>query len=153
VRETRVSRHVRAPRAEVFAALLDPSAVAQWKAPSGMTCEVHVFEPRVGGRLRISLTYDDLPTGAGKTTAHTDRYGGRFVEIVPDERVVEVDEFETTEPGLRGEMKITIILADADSGTDVVGLHEGLPPDVSLADNEAGWESALASLAALVETE
>jgi uncharacterized protein YndB with AHSA1/START domain len=152
VRRTRVSRHVRAPRAKVFAALLDPSAVAQWKAPTGMTCEVHAFEARVGGRLRVSLTYD-LPTEAGKTTAHTDTYAGRFVEIVPDERVVEVDEFETTEPGLRGEMTITISLADAGSGTEVTGLHEGLPPDVSLADNEAGWESALARLAALVEAE
>jgi uncharacterized protein YndB with AHSA1/START domain len=72
---------------------------------------------------------------------------------VPNERVVEVDEFETADPALRGEMTITITLRDADSGTEVVGLHEELPPGVSFADNEAGWRMALARLAALVEAE
>jgi hypothetical protein len=50
---------------------------------------------------------------------------------------VEIDEFETTDPELRGEMKITVTLADAEAGTQVTGLHEGLPPGVSLADNAA----------------
>ena len=147
---TRVTRRVKARRADVYAALVDPDAVARWKAPAGMTCHVHTFEPREGGTLRISLTYD-APTEAGKTSARTDTYRGRFVELVPNERVVEVDEFETTDPLLHGEMTITIILADADGGTEVTGLHEGLPPGVSIADNQAGWESALARLATLVE--
>jgi len=150
VSSTRVTRRVKARRADVYAALVDPDAVARWKAPAGMTCHVHTFEPREGGTLRISLTYD-APTEAGKTSARTDTYRGRFVELVPNERVVEIDEFETTDPALRGEMTITIILADADGGTDVTGLHEGLPPGVSIADNQAGWESALARLATLVE--
>jgi len=141
---------VKARRADVYAALVDPDVVARWKAPAGMTCHVHTFEPREGGTLRISLTYD-APTEAGKTSARTDTYRGRFVELVPNERVVEVDEFETTDPLLHGEMTITITLADADAGTEVTGLHEGLPPGVSIADNQAGWESALARLATLVE--
>jgi uncharacterized protein YndB with AHSA1/START domain len=152
VRSTRVSRHVKAPRAVVYAALIDASAVARWKAPAGMTCHVHTFEAREGGDLRISLTYDS-PTEAGKTTAQTDTYRGRFVELVPNEKVVEVDEFETADPELRGEMKVTITLLDADGGTDVIGVHEGLPPGVSIADNEVGWQTALARLAALVEAE
>jgi hypothetical protein len=49
-------------------------------------------------------------------------------------------------------MTITFTLADADGGTDVLALHEGLPPGLSTADNEAGWRSSLAKLAALVET-
>lgn len=150
VRSTRVRQHVKAPRASVYAALIDASAVAKWKAPRGMTCHVHAFEAREGGTFRISLTYD-ASTESGKTTAHTDTYHGRFVELVPDERVVEVDEFETADPALRGEMTVTITLADADDGTEVLGVHEGLPPGVSSADNRAGWESALARLAALVE--
>jgi uncharacterized protein YndB with AHSA1/START domain len=151
VRSTRVSRHVKAPRARVYAALIDANAVARWKVPTGMTCHVHAFESREGGMFRISLTYDDVSTEAGKTTARTDTYRGRFVELVPNERVVEVDEFETADPALRGEMRITITLVDADGGTDVLGVHEGLPPGVSIADNQVGWQSALARLAALVE--
>ena len=65
---TRVSRHIKAPRAVVYRALLDPRTVAQWKVPDGMTCHVHAFEAREGGAFRISLTYDE-PTGSGKTTA------------------------------------------------------------------------------------
>ena len=147
---TRISRYVNAPRARVYSALIDADAVAQWKVPTGMTSHVHSFEGREGGTFRISLTYD-APTGAGKTTAHTDTYHGRFVKLVPNERVVEVVEFETTDPGLRGEMTITTTLADAAGGTDVLAVHEGLPRGVSTADNEAGWREALERLAALVE--
>ena len=48
-------------------------------------------------------------------------------------------------------MTITITLADAGDGTDLVAVHEGLPRGVSTADNEAGWREALARLAVLVE--
>ncbi len=65
-----------------------------------MTCLVHAFDAREGGTFRISLTYD-ASTGAGKTTAHTDTYRGRFVKLVPNEQVVEVDEFETDDPALQ----------------------------------------------------
>src|SRR5207249_9380760 len=103
-----------------------------------------------GGAFRILLTYD-APTAVGKTTAHTDTYHGRFVKLVPDEQVVEVVEFETADPALRGEMTITIALADADGGTDLLAVHDGLPRGVSTVDNEAGWRSSLAKLAAFVE--
>jgi uncharacterized protein YndB with AHSA1/START domain len=147
---TRISRHIKAPRQVVYRALLDARAVATWKVPTGMTSHVHEFNPREGGSLRISLTYN-IPNRTGKTTARTDTYHGRFVKLVPNEQVVEVDEFETTDPSLRGEMTITITLVDAHSGTDLHAVHEGLPPGVSAADNELGWRLALAKLAALVE--
>ena len=68
---------------------------------------------------------------------------------MPNEQVVEVDEFEATDPDLRGEMTIT--LADADGGTELVAVHEGRPRGLSPADNETGWRMSLARLAALVE--
>jgi uncharacterized protein YndB with AHSA1/START domain len=151
VSSTRISRRVNAPRAIVYHALLDARAVAIWKVPTGMTSHVHAFDAREGGSFRISLTYA-APTATGKTTAHTDTYHGRFVKLVTNEQVVEVVEFETTDPALRGEMTITVSLADADGGgTDVLAVHGGLPPGVPAADNEAGWREALAKLAALVE--
>jgi uncharacterized protein YndB with AHSA1/START domain len=147
---TRISRHVNAPRASVYRALIDARAVSAWRVPPGMTSHVHAFDPREGGAIRISLTYD-MPTGTGKTTAHTDTYHGHFVKLVPNEQVVETVEFETTDPSLRGEMTITISLADADGGTDVLAIHDGVPSGVSPADNETGWRLSLARLAALVE--
>ena len=147
---THISVHLKAPRAHVYRALLDAGAVATWKVPTGMTSHVHVFEPREGGSFRVSLTYE-AATGTGKTTAHTDTYHGRFLKLVPNELVVEAIEFETTNPALQGEMTITTTLTDADGGTDLTAVHEGLPPGVRAEDNEAGWRSSLAKLAALVE--
>jgi uncharacterized protein YndB with AHSA1/START domain len=149
MRWTRISCHVSAPRESVYRALLDPRAVATWKVPTGMSCHVHAFDAREGGLFRISLTYED-PTGTGKTTAHTDTYHGRFVKLVLNEQVIEVVEFETTDPALRGEMTITTTLADADGGTDILAVHDGLPQGLSPADNEVGWREALAKLAAFV---
>jgi uncharacterized protein YndB with AHSA1/START domain len=126
---TRISRRVNALRPKVYRALIDP---------------------REGGAFRISLTYD-APTGTGKTTAHTDTYHGRFVNLVPDEEVAEVVEFETADPSMRGEMTITISLADAEGGTEILAVHDRLPPGLSPVDNEAGWRSSLAKLAGLVE--
>ncbi len=145
-----MTQFIHAPRERVYGALIDANAIAIWKVPTGMTCHVHAFDARVGGKFRVSLTYD-APTAVGKTTAHTDTYNGRFVELVPNERVVEIDEFETTDPALRGEMKVTMELADKAGGTEVVGTHEGLPAAVSLEDNEAGWQMALRKLALLVQ--
>lgn len=147
---TRISRHISAPRATVYRALLDPCVVAKWKVPDGMTCQVHSFDVREGGSFRLSLTYD-APTRTGKTTARTDTYHGRFVKLVPNEQIVEVDEFETDDPALRGAMTIAITLTDRDGGTDLLAVHEGLPPGVSPEDNETGWRMALAKLASLVE--
>jgi uncharacterized protein YndB with AHSA1/START domain len=151
VSSTRISRRVNAPRAIVYRALLDARAVATWRVPTGMTSHVHAFDAREGGAFRISLTYD-APTGTGKTTAHTDTYHGRFVELVPDEWVVQVLEFETADPAMRGEMTITFALADADGGTEVRAAHDRLPPGLSPADNETGWRMSLAKLAAFVES-
>ncbi|AYZ63163.1 polyketide cyclase [Burkholderia multivorans] len=148
---TRVSRHLNAPRAKVYRALLDPHAIEQRKAPDGMTCRVDAFDAREGGAFRITLIYD-APTGVGKTTGRTDSYHGRFVTLVPNELVVEIDAFETDDPALRGAMTITITLSDDAGGTRIDAVHDGLPPGVPAADNEIGWRMALAKLAALVET-
>ena len=147
---TRIRRQLNAPRSSVYRAIVDASAVAEWMVPTGMTGHVHAFDAREGGAFRISLTYDE-PTETGKTTAHTDTYHGRFVELVPDERVVEVVEFETADPAMRGEMTITYTLANADGGTDLLAVHDDLPPGLSPADNEVGWQLSLDKLAAFVE--
>ncbi|MFL6232547.1 MAG: SRPBCC family protein [Thermoanaerobaculia bacterium] len=147
---TRISLHVNAPRERVYRALLDARAVATWMVPDGMSSHVHAFEAREGGAFRISLTYD-APTGTGKTTAQTDTFHGRFVKLLPDKQVVEGVEFETANPAMQGEMTITITLADAGGGTDLLAVHDNLPPGLSPADNETGWRMSLAKLAALVE--
>jgi uncharacterized protein YndB with AHSA1/START domain len=152
MRSTKVRQWIKAPRARVYRALLDPKAIAVWKVPTGMTSHVHSFDAREGGSFRVSLTYS-APTLAGKTTDHTDTYHGHFTKLIPNEQVVEVSEFETTDPSMKGKMTITISLADANGGTDLIAVHEDLPPGVPIADNELGWREALHKLAAFVEAE
>ena len=60
-------------------------------------------------------------------------------------------EFETDDPATQGEMTITYTLRAIDGGTELVGLHEDLPPGVAPEDNELGWSMSLDKLAALVE--
>ena len=146
---TRLTQHVPAPRAAVYRALVDPAAVATWMVPDDMTSTVHGFDAREGGAFRITLTYD-APAGTGKTTPQSDTYHGRFVELVPDARVVQVIEFETDDPAMRGEMRVTLVLADAEGGTLVSALHEDLPPGLSPDDNELGWRHSLGKLARLL---
>jgi uncharacterized protein YndB with AHSA1/START domain len=150
VSTTKVTRHISAPRERVYRALLDPASVQRWMVPDGMTSRIHAFEAVEGGAFRISLTYDQ-PTSTGKTNPQTDTFHGRLVRLVPDTEVVQAVEFETDDPALQGEMTITYTLTDADNGTDLVGLHEHLPPGVAPADNELGWRMSVDKLARLVE--
>jgi uncharacterized protein YndB with AHSA1/START domain len=148
---TEVRRLVHAPRSAVYRALVDADAIAQWRVPTGMSSHVHEFDAREGGSFRVSLTYDATDR-AGKSAAHTDTYHGHFATLVPGELVVEVIEFESDDPALRGAMTMTTTLTEVDGGTEVRIVHEGIPDAVSPADNEAGTRSALANLAALVES-
>ena len=144
---TRVSARLRAPRAAVYRALTDPVTIARWRFPDGMSS---VVEPQQDGGFRVTLTYE-TPDAQGKTTTRSDTYRARFSRLVPDELVVEVDEFETVDPRLAGEMTMTITLRDRDGGTDLLAVHEDVPPGVTPEDNELGWRMALDRLAALLE--
>jgi hypothetical protein len=53
--------------------------------------------------------------------------------------------------GPTGTGKTTAHTDTFDGGTDILAVHEGLPRGVPTDDNEAGWRSSLAKLAALVE--
>jgi uncharacterized protein YndB with AHSA1/START domain len=150
MRTTTIRRTIRAARSAVYRTLLDANDVAAWRVPHGMTSEVHVFEPWEGGTFRVSLTYES-ENESGKTSAQTDTYHGRFVELVPNSRVIELIEFETEDPALAGEMRVTTTLRDVEGGTELSARHEGLPPGVKLEDNELGWRMSLEKLAGLVE--
>lgn len=146
------TQRIAAPADAVYRALLDPALITQWRVPSDMDCQVHLFEARPGGRFRISLTYA-FDGAAGKTSARTDTYRGWFRELVPNRRVVEVLAFETDDPAMQGEMVITTTLDALDGGTLLSATHAGLPPGLRPQDNEAGWRESLDKLARLLDTE
>lgn len=148
---TKVSRVIQASRKAIYRALTDPEALATWRVPDGMTGKMHEFDLSAGGRYRMSLTYADPKGAPGKTTADTDSFKGRFVELIPDEKVVEAIVFEADDARFAGEMTLTTSLADADGGTLLTMEHENLPAGVRPEDNDLGTTMSLRKLAALVE--
>jgi uncharacterized protein YndB with AHSA1/START domain len=146
----RATQLVRAPRDRVYAALLDPVAVQTWRVPDDMTASVQEWEPHEGGRFRVSLTYR-AEDRTGKTEGATDTYSGHFEMLVPGEQVVEELAFDTDDPELGSPMTMTWTLREADGGTEVDVLHEGLPDAVRPDDNETGTRMSLTKLAAYVE--
>jgi uncharacterized protein YndB with AHSA1/START domain len=147
-----VSRIIKAPRPKLYAACLDPDMLARWRVPDRMAATMHSFDPRVGGSYRISLTYRDPKSGpGGKTSTDTDSFTGRFVALVPDEKIVEIVAFESDDPGYAGAMTLTTSFEDVPGGTNVTMTFDGLPPGIRPEDNETGTRQSLAKLAALVE--
>ncbi len=145
-----VARQIQASPTAVYRALTDGEAVSRWRAPDGMTASVHEFDPSEGGAFRISLSYDD-ESRSGKTTENVDTYHGYFRELITDRRVVEVIEFEASNPELTNEMTVTTSLEAIGGQTEVVVVFEGLPDGISEEDNAIGTAMSLANLARLVE--
>jgi uncharacterized protein YndB with AHSA1/START domain len=143
---TTVSKLVNAPRAAVYRACLDPNAVAEWRVPDNMTATVHRFDDK---GYRMSLTYKDATPG--KSGGCTDTFEGRFVELVPDEKIVEAIRFESHDASLAGEMRMTTLLTDARGGTEVTIVTDNLPAGVRPEDNEEGCRQSLAKLAKLLD--
>jgi uncharacterized protein YndB with AHSA1/START domain len=149
---TVVSRIVGAPRQAVYRALLDGNALAAWLPPDSMRGVVHAFDARAGGSFRISLIHADGGAAMrGKSSESTDTVRGRFVELIPNERVTWATEFESADPAFAGEMLVTWTLEPAGSRTQVTVLCENIPPGIKSEDNEAGCRSTLENLAAYLE--
>ena len=147
------ARLIRAPRAAVYRAFVDPSALEQWMAPDAMTGTVHAFDGRPGGGYTMSLAYPSTDSGSpGKTSDREDRYTARFVELTPPARIVEAITFDTTDPAFTGEMTMTVTLAETGGGTEVTILFQHIPPGIRPEDNDAGTRSSLEKLARYVET-
>jgi uncharacterized protein YndB with AHSA1/START domain len=136
----------------VYRALVDADALAAWLPPEGMTAHLEGFDPRVGGGYRMTLTYDD-PTHAtpGKASEHSDVVYSRYVDLVPDQRVVQVVEFDSEDPAFAGAMTMTWSLAPVPGGTEVTIRCDDVPDGIGREDHEAGLASSLANLAAFTE--
>jgi len=134
----------------VYAAFVDPDALTAWLAPPGMAARFERFDPRPGGSYRLVLTY----TGAGargKASSDTDIVEARFVEVVPNERVVQAVDFVSSDPAFAGTMTMTWAVTAVDGGSRVDITADDVPDGISADDHEVGFRSSLANLATYVE--
>jgi uncharacterized protein YndB with AHSA1/START domain len=150
-RVDQASRTIAAPRERIYAALVDPDALAAWLPPDGMTGSFERFDARPGGSYRLVLTYDDPAGAPGKATADSDVVDARFTELVPGERVVQEVDFVSDDPAFAGTMTMTWALAGAEGGTRVDIVAEHVPEGIAPEDHAAGLASSLEKLATHVE--
>jgi uncharacterized protein YndB with AHSA1/START domain len=148
LRIDRASRVIAAPSRAVYAAFISPDALVSWLSPQGMTARLDHFDPRVGGSYRVVLTYtSDEKSAAGKSSQNTDVVDSRFVELVPDVRVVQLVDFLSDDPAFSGTMRMTWALEEVAGGTRVMISCENVPPGISIEDHETGLKSTLDNLA------
>ncbi len=92
------------------------------------------------------LQYPDRSSSPGKTTSDTDVVEARFVDLVPNERVVWAVDFVSDDPAYDNPMIMRWEVAAADGGTRVGITAEHVPDAVAEGDHAAGMESSLAKL-------
>ncbi|HVJ75185.1 MAG TPA: SRPBCC family protein [Casimicrobiaceae bacterium] len=139
----RLHRVLRAPPERVYRAFLDADAMAKWLPPNGFTGKVHHLDARVGGTYR--MTFTNFTSGNGHA------FGGKYLELVPHERLRYTGVFENA--NLPGEMQTTVSLSKVFCGTELNVVQEGIPAVIPEAGCYLGWQESLALLAKLVEPE
>jgi uncharacterized protein YndB with AHSA1/START domain len=139
----RLHRVLRATPERVYRAFLDPDAMVKWLPPNGFTGKVHHLEAKVGGTYKMSFT--------NFTTGHSHSFGGEYLELVPNERILHTDRFD--DPNLPGEMRTTVSLQQVSVGTELNVVQEGVPAAIPPEACYLGWQESLTLLAQLVEAE
>jgi len=139
----RFHRVLRATPEKVYRAFLDPDAMVKWLPPNGFTAKVHEMDARVGGSYRMAFT--NFSTGRGHS------FGGKYLELVPHERICYTDQFD--DPNLPGAMRTAITLRAAFCGTELNIVQEGLPEAIPVEACYLGWQESLTLLAKLVEAD
>jgi uncharacterized protein YndB with AHSA1/START domain len=126
---------------KLYRAFLETDALAKWLPPNGFACTVHHLEPKVGGTYRMSFR--------NFTTGQSHFFGGKYVELMPQERLRYTDKFE--DPNLPGEISVTVTLRKVLVGTELTVVQEGIPDVIPLEGCYLGWQESLRNLAKLVE--
>lgn len=146
------SKVIKASPGTIYKAFVDPSALVSWLPPKGMTGHIHEFDARIGGSYRMSLTYMETDHATqGKTLEHADIVKGQFLEFIPNERIVQLVEFESDDPIFAGEMTMTWTLTVVPEGTAVTIVCENVPEGIQKEDHDIGLRSSLENLAAFTE--
>jgi len=138
-----ITRVYDAPARFLFAAWSKPEHIKKWFGPVGWPVTLAEMDFRVGGRWRFAMTG---PDGQQNTP-----FGGTYLEIVPDRRLVFDNAFE--QPG-SGKMIMTVTFDEKGGKTTLT--HHTLFATVAMKNEYAGMgfvqgtNSALDQLADVV---
>lgn len=141
----RLKRVIKASPEKIYKAFTDADALSAWLPPHGFVGKMHSYEPKVGGKFRMSFYT--------VTKSWSNTFGGTYIELVPNKRIVHTDRFESDDPSMQGEMKVTIVLTPQADGTLLEIVQEGIPGGPAASGAPYGWSQSLDKLAQLVEPE
>jgi uncharacterized protein YndB with AHSA1/START domain len=138
-----VTRIFEAPRQRVFEAWIDPDQVAAWFGPESMETprERIRIDPRVGGRYELTM----VQRGGGSEMT----IGYEIVELREPELLV-LRSDPMPERGMAEGTVLRVELHDHGEKTRITLSESGLPA-YGRDWAEAGWEAAMAKLAAQIE--
>ena len=139
----RLHRVLTASPEKVYRAFVEADALAKWLPPNGFLCTVHSLDAKVGGTFRMS--FRNFTTGKGHA------FGGKYLELVPGERLRYTDTFD--DPNLPGEMTVTVTLKKVSCGTELAIEQAGIPDLIPVEACYLGWQDSLRNLAKVVEPE
>lgn len=128
---------------KVYRAFTESDALARWIAPDGFTCTVHSMDVKVGGKFKMSFK--------NFTTGKSHSFGGEYLELIPNEKLVYTDVFDDT--NLPGTMTTTVILKKVSCGTDLIITQENIPSVIPIEHCYLGWQQSLQYLVKLVEVD
>jgi uncharacterized protein YndB with AHSA1/START domain len=137
----RLHRVFAAKPEKLYRAFIDADAMVKWLPPNGFTAKVHHADAKVGGTYKMSFT--------NFTTGNSHTFGGKYLELVPNERLRYTDSFE--DPNLPGEIQVTVVLKEVSVGTEVHIEQTNLPSAIPVEACYLGWQQSLIQLAMLVE--
>ncbi|TWO73423.1 SRPBCC family protein [Caenimonas sedimenti] len=137
----RLHRVLRCPPDRIYRAFTEAAAYECWLPPFGFMAKVHSMDAKVGGTYKMSFTN----FGSG----HAHSFGGKYLELVPGQRVVYEASFD--DANLPGTMKTTVTLTQVSCGTDMQVVQEGIPAVIPAEMCYLGWQESLVKLAQLVE--
>lgn len=150
-KELLLTRELHAPREMVWKAWTDPSSIAKWWGPNGVTIPTAEIEPRVGGKLYIvMLAGPEL----GELKGQRWPMKGTITEIVAPERLVFTSAAVNDPDGsILLENTVTVTFEDSEGNTKMtVHVLVTMATDKAgpaLAGMEMGWNQQLDKLVKL----
>lgn len=111
-REVTIVRDFEAPARLLFEAYSKPQHIMRWFGPKGWPVTLCEMDFRVGGKFRFAMTG---PSGRQNTP-----FGGEYLEIIPDRKIVYDNGFETKGAG---RMVVAVTFDDLGDGKTRLTIH------------------------------
>lgn len=134
-------RSYRAPIEKVWEAWTEPDQVALWFGCGDVPIEVHEYDLKVGGAIRIRACRDDGPMDLV----------GHFLEITPKNKISYTWKWTGNPEFEFGETTVVVELDSTAEGTDLLLTHYPFPTPFLTEAHNHGWNASFEALAKHLE--